>query len=215
MDSLREPVVGIDVGGRRKGFHAVALIEGRFRKQECFDEPKKVVDWCLSLEATVVAVDAPCAWAIKGSSRAVERDLNKRKIRCFYTPTKVLAEQNEKGFYGWVLNGQSLYDALKFSKYQLFDGNYREGRVCLETFPHAIVCALTKVGSAKPKKRKRLEALLKAGYNRDLEALTKIDFIDAALCAVAADCFRKKNFEPIGDRCEGFIVVPKSCTSSS
>ena len=39
--------------------------------------------------------------------------------------------------------------------------------------------------------------------------LPNIDFVDAALCAVAADEFRKGDYQPHGDRAEGFIVVPK------
>ena len=51
-------VVGIDVGGETKGFHAVALRNRVFEKTTSTD-PEKVVDWCLEWKANIVAVDAP------------------------------------------------------------------------------------------------------------------------------------------------------------
>ena len=38
--------------------------------------------------------------------------------------------------------------------------------------------------------------------------LKNIDFVDAALCAVAALYLQKKEFDCYGDHKEGFIVVP-------
>ncbi len=54
-------VVGIDVGGRKKGFHAVALAGGRYRNRLATREVAELVAWCVeTLRATVIAVDAPC-----------------------------------------------------------------------------------------------------------------------------------------------------------
>ena len=40
-------VIGIDVGGARKGFHAVVMREGVIcgKKEDC--DPKAIVAWCL------------------------------------------------------------------------------------------------------------------------------------------------------------------------
>lgn len=80
--------------------------------------------------------------------------------------------------------------------------------MCLETFPHAIVCALSgKVVPAKPKKRQRCEILRRLGY--DVSRLPNIDFIDAALCAVTAEEFRIGKTVNFGTCAEGVIVVPE------
>jgi hypothetical protein len=84
----------------------------------------------------------------------------------------------------------------------------REGPICFETFPHAVVCALLgRVVPAKPKKERRLGVL--AGIECDRDLLSNIDFIDAALCAVTAENFRRGRTEGLGSSGEGIIVVPK------
>jgi predicted RNase H-like nuclease len=132
--------------------------------------------------------------------------LGKQGIYCFATPTRDQAEKHEKKFYDWVFNGERLYDLLG-NDYQLFNGERQEGPVCIETFPHAVVCALAgQVVSARPRARVRREALRERNY--DYSGLPNIDFVDAALCAVTADEFRKGSYKCYGDRAEGFIVVP-------
>jgi predicted RNase H-like nuclease len=147
-------VVGIDVGGEKKGFHAVAFQDRIFGKASSTD-PCAMVKWCLDWNASVVAVDAPCGWSQSGSSRLAERELSGRGIHSFATPTCLNAQAHQKGFYGWVFNGLRLYTELGRHHYRLFDGGVREGPICFETFPHAVVCALLgRVVPAKPKKGK-------------------------------------------------------------
>lgn len=201
-------VVGIDVGGVKKGFHAVALRGGDFFLKKTDPDPVAIFDWCIEQKATVVAVDAPFAWSRKGSSRKAERDLRLfgEKIHCFATPTREKAKANTKGFYAWVFNGEKLYIKLQ-KHYSLFNGVHGEGPVCIETFPHAAACALAgKVVSAKHKAEIRRKVLKDRGY--DISGLTNIDFVDAAICAIAADEFRKNNYRPFGNAEEGFIIVP-------
>ena len=203
-----QTVVGIDVGGQRKGFHAVALQGGYFVDRTTDTNPAVIVDWSLNHRATVVSVDAPCGWSKTGSSRLAERELelSGKKIFCFATPTRERAKNHDKRFYDWVFNGEKLYLQL-LRDYQLFDGRRRKGTVCFETFPHAIVCAMAgRVVAAKPKARVRREALQNEGYN--ISTMSNIDFVDAALCAIAADEFRKGSYQSFGNREEGFIIVP-------
>ena len=76
-----------------------------------------------------------------------------------------------------------------------------------ESFPHAVVCALAgRVVPTKPKATVRRAALRARGY--DVTCLVNIDFVDAALCAVAAEAFLKGCVQCFGDEQEGFIVVP-------
>ena len=200
--------MGIDVGGERKGFHAVALRDGLFVAMHKSTNPSTIVDWCLDNTASIVAVDAPCTWSQAGLSRKAERELNMNKqvIQCFKTPMRERVYRQGTGFYDWVFNGERLYQRLKLH-YVLFDGKRRDGLVVLETFPHAVVCALAKkVVPAKNKLAVRRKALLDRGYN--ISRLLNIDFVDAALCALTAEAFLNDRWQCFGDKQEGFIVVP-------
>jgi len=197
--------VGIDVGGKNKGFHAVAVVGRSFEKSTSTD-PALIVVWCRQRKADIVAVDAPCGWSQETSSRHAERELGERKIRCYATPSRDRAIAHKKDFYGWVLNGEKLYERLA-RHYTLFDGDLRKGPICFETFPHAIVCALSgKVVAARPKLSKRRKVLSELGY--DYAVLSNLDYVDEALCAVAAVEFRKGHTTHFGGREDGFIVVP-------
>ncbi|MBA7646095.1 hypothetical protein ES703_53856 [subsurface metagenome] len=198
-------VVGIDVGDKQKGFHAVSLDDGEFLDKTTNLKPAAIVAWCLDHKASVIAVDAPCRWSKSGSSRLAERELGKQGIWCFSTPTKQKALQ--RNFYKWILNGEKLYECLEFHQYPRFDGDRSDGLICIETFPHAITCAMAgRVVPAKPKVKRRRETLLNEGYN--ISILSNIDFVDAALCAIAADDFRKNSYQSFGNREEGFIILP-------
>ncbi len=202
-------VVGVDVGGVRKGFHAVALRGGRFVAAKAIDNPADLADWCMDHAARVVAVDAPCAWSQSGSSRLAERQLNigGQAIQCFKTPTRERALQNASGFYDWVFNGERLYRELA-KRYPLFDGRRGDGRAVFETFPHAVVCALAgKLVAAKPKATARRRALRDRGY--DDSVLPNIDCVDAGLCALSAKAFADDRWQGFGDKHEGIIVVPR------
>ena len=141
MNEVPTTVIGIDVGGARKGFHAVALHNGTFVATLAHSDPAVIVSWCRQLKAVVIAVDAPCGWSDGGASRLAERSLaiGGNKISCFATATR--ARANRSNFYKWVFNGARLYQQLA-QHYRLFDGVRRSSLTCFETFPHAVVCAL-------------------------------------------------------------------------
>jgi predicted nuclease with RNAse H fold len=209
MVSASQTVVGIDVGGLRKGFHAVALTGKAFRIH-AFAAPGDAAAWCKSIGACVVAVDAPCGWSATGRSRRAERELhlNGEKIHCFATPSEARARTNRTGFYEWVFNGMALYSALQ-QTYPLFSGSGTDGPVCFETFPQAVACALA--GRRVPAKQKaavRRRILSEQGYDHRL--LGNIDYVDAALCAVAAAYFRRGAYSAFGCREEGWILMPKN-----
>ena len=60
--------IGIDVGGSRKGFHAVALRGGAYAGQLASRDVEQLSHWCRAeMEATVIAIDAPCRWSADGA----------------------------------------------------------------------------------------------------------------------------------------------------
>lgn len=205
-------VIGIDVGGRAKGFHAVALRDGEFSSQISSCCTTEIADWCFALDPAVIAIDAPCKWSISGKSRLAERDLKiaGKKVHCFATPQREHAASKHEGFYQWVFNGELLYKKLAL-QYSLFNGIWSQKKTVIETFPHAVVCALKeRVVAAKPKLENRKKILRERGY--DIKSLRNIDFIDAALCAVAAHAFLKQEFDQFGNDNEGIIIVPRLFT---
>jgi len=66
-----------------------------------------------------------------------------------------------------------------------------------------------KMLSAKHKRIERRRLLEQATQRTD--ALTSIDEIDAALCALAAQYVLAGSFNVFGDAAEGFILVPNRC----
>jgi len=52
-------VVGVDVGGPKKGFHAVALRDEQYCEKFSTPIAKEVAAWCRKLKASVVGIDAP------------------------------------------------------------------------------------------------------------------------------------------------------------
>jgi GxxExxY protein len=200
-----QTAVGIDVGAEKKGFHAVALRNGTFATKASTN-PAEIVDWCRERGATIVGVDTPCGWSQSGRSRVAERELNLdgKKIFAFAVPTRIKAQENKAGFFDWMFNGEKLYEQLA-PQFPLFEGTRREGPASFETFPNAIACALArKIIPASASERRKL--LTEYGY--DISPLLNEDFVDAALCALAADAFRQGRTRHFGRKDEGFIIVP-------
>lgn len=202
-------VVGVDVGGVRKGFHAVALTDGKYAGRHATKDAYEMAAWCRdTAKARVVGVDAPCRWSEDGRCRAAERELMGQGIWCFATPTRKKAVEHPKNYYGWMLRGEELFRALEETHPLCTKLPSRGQRCCFETFPHAITWKL-RCGNAdaKKKRQERTELLRDAGIN--LEAPTNMDFIDAALCALMA------HLAASGDEClclgeslTGVIIVP-------
>lgn len=197
--------VGIDVGGPRKGFHAVALRDGLYLDQFASPDPFAVAAWCVQVGARAVAIDAPCRWSRTGRARPAERALAAEGIHAFATPSLEAAAGRD--FYRWMLNGAALYRVIE-AHFRLFDGgNAAAGPICCETFPQAVACGLAgRVVPARGKGIVRRTLLREVGIAT--VTLANIDLVDAALCALAAQALLAGRFKTYGDVGEGFIVVP-------
>lgn len=207
-------VIGIDVGGSRKGFHAVALSAGAWAGQLATSEVQELAHWCHSvIGAQLIAVDAPCRWSVDGRARPCERELNAAGIRCFASPSRAAAVSHPSNYYGWMLQGEALYRELEAS-HPLLSGLPPAGLppsapACFETFPHAITWQLRGGNAAARQKRLQRRALLEqAGIHA--ASLTSIDWIDAALCALAAHHLASgRPCRAYGEPASGLIVVPE------
>lgn len=209
---MTSAVAGIDIGGPRKGCHLVVLRGSEILCNINSRNPLDLLEHCIKHDVIAIGVDAPCAWGIAGVGRIAERELAKERIFFFSTPTRERATSSS--FYGWMLSGEQVYHALA-AAYPLLPGpNYTVGRVCFETFPHAITCALLgrDAASAKMKNVQRRALLAQAGITAD--ALKSIDAVDAALCALTARYLLDGQVHAYGDTAGGFILVPRPSASN-
>ncbi len=137
--------------------------------------------------------------------RPAERELARLGIRCFATPVRETGESHP--FYAWMRNGQALYERLS-GDFPLLDSTAL--RVCFETFPHAVACALAgRLLSARSKRSDRRRLLEAAGVGT--HALGSLDLVDAALCALAAHRYLLGDYRRVGDPAGGFIFLPGAC----
>ena len=207
-------VVGIDVGGARKGFHAVALCEGTVVERLATTDEVALAAWCREVGAELVAVDAPCSWRSGAEARAAERELMGDGISCFVSPTREQALASSSGFYGWMLCGEALYRELARHGYALAEAadELRSQRRCFETFPHAITVQLHRALGLEPavasRKRPERRALLER-LGVHCRSLSSIDWLDAALCALAAQLLQSGvECRVYGEAASGLLLVP-------
>jgi predicted nuclease with RNAse H fold len=214
MTAKKNPLIvaGIDVGGKRKGFHAVALRNGAFHDKFHSTDAKEIADWCRkTVQARVIGIDAPCRWSLTGRARPAERELIGEGIWCFSTPDLRTAKNHPTNHYGWMLNGAELFRAMEKTHPIRRKSSGDVGLTqCFETFPHAVACGLSgHPVSAKDKRRIRRALLEEAGI--DTTELTNIDLVDAALCALTAHFVASwKACKSYGEPKTGLIIVPAS-----
>jgi predicted nuclease with RNAse H fold len=201
-------VAGIDIGGDKKGCHLVVLRGTEILCCLNSREPERLARACVEFDASVVGVDSPCRWGIPDAGRAAEKQLARERIFSFSTPPRERAQANASGFYGWMFNGERVYQALAETHPLLPDAHYSGGRVSFETFPHAITCAMLGIGvaSAKRKRHQRRQLLEEAGVATS--SLKSIDAVDAALCALTGTFLLKGKTAAYGDGAGGYILVP-------
>ena len=205
MMATEPTVVGVDVGGTQKGFHAVALRHNQIVAKLTTCSALDVATLCREQGAAAVGIDAPCQWSLTGRARPCERELAGLGMSVFSTPSQAVGQVHP--FYRWMVNGAELFQLL-VPDYRLYDGRSAPlDPLCFETFPQAIACSLAGRNlSAKNKRADRRRLLVQAGISS--EALPTIDDIDAALCALSARHVLAGRFKAYGDAAEGFILLP-------
>lgn len=202
---------GIDVGGSRKGHHVVALSDGSYLADFRSDNPTKIASWCCDLGAHAIAIDAPCSWSLDGKARPCEAELIKHGIQCFPSPTRETAVQHPTNYYGWMIEGERIYQALSKS-HQLVNSVQPptvDQPLMFETFPHAITHHL-QGGRARAADKQRERRLLLKNLGIQHPKIKSIDTIDATLCAYTAYLLSTR--QPChfyGEAQSGLIICPK------
>ena len=184
---------GVDVGGRRKGFH-VAVVEGDRRLlagPRQLLTPADVVDWLLGHRPVMVAVDSPCRLAPDGArSRPDERRFAREVLSLRYTPDRA-ALAASPAYYEWITHGLELYVALDAA-----------GLSAVECFPTACWTIWSGPRGRESRARWSARALAARRLTRVPEHLGQ-DGRDAIAAALTALAYHRGRARRIGD-----IVVP-------
>lgn len=196
---------GVDVGGRRKGFH-VAVVDDRrvVRAPTRLLAPADVVAWLLDEgpRPALVGVDSPCALALDdGRRREDERRVARDLCGIRYTPSPdALARQRCKPgqagrYYEWIEHGLALYEALACA-----------GLTAIECFPTASWTCWHGPRRTTPRTDWSARALVRLRLGAVPSGLSQ-DGRDAIAAAATARDYAHGRTESFGD-----IVVPKRRT---
>jgi predicted nuclease with RNAse H fold len=198
MRIVMEVWAGVDVGGRRKGFHLALLSEAGVVLGRAAD-PRAAFELLDTWQPVVIGVDSPAAWAPPGMrSRPEERAFAKRRICGIrYTPDAATAAAHPGTYYEWIYHGLELW--------QLLAG---VGLVAVEVFPTA---SFTAWGGPRPRDVSRAdwttEVLHRLGVDEVAGAAgaRSQDHRDALAGALTARQYHRRPHEC---HIDGVLVVP-------
>ncbi|MGH7776831.1 MAG: DUF429 domain-containing protein [Candidatus Dormibacterales bacterium] len=196
--------MGIDVSLRR-GLDVVAL-DARARlwlgpvKAEVGDLERLVA----LARPSVIAIDAPPAWAAAGRSRAAERRLLSLGLAIFATPQ----DPGSHPFYAWMRAGFEVFAAVARLGYPLHRGGSARFPCAIEVFPHATAVVLRGSLPARgvPKRVWRRRVLEGAGVEH--APLRTLDELDAALAALTGLHLLRGTACQAGEEGEAVLVLP-------
>jgi predicted nuclease with RNAse H fold len=189
--------LGVDVGGRRKGFD-VALIDDRrllsLRGQLGRDDVLAVVDDACPV---LVGVDGPCRCAPPGHRlREDERALRRAVCGIRWTPDTTTVDGSD--YYAWIREGLELFDALR-----------ARGMAAVEVFPTASWTRWFGPRGAATRSRWSTAGLARLGLE-GVPGRTNQDQRDAIAAAVTARQHTLGQTEAMGE-----IVVPRGLWSGA
>jgi predicted nuclease with RNAse H fold len=190
---------GVDVGGARKGFHVALLGEDLRIRVERAGGVERCVE--LVAGASLVAVDAPSAWADDGEgSRSCERAFARAGVCGIrFTPDEATAGRRTDRYYEWVEQGLLLWSALRAAGVRTVEG-----------FPTASWTAWLGRRSGRSRTAWTRDGVgLLAGRIGGLEAVRDQDQRDAVAAALTA---RQWDRDPASVEDFGGLVVPRAGT---
>ncbi len=200
-------VLGVDVGGDRKGLDLVVMNDGRsILLTQARATLPDVAAVLRDLRPQVVAIDSPPSWNAGARSRRTERQLAELGISTFPTPS---AARGEKPFFHWMKSGMAVFALAAEHGYPL-DTTGRRGRRAIEVFPYGSAVVLS--GGLKPhgmRTKDWRERILRA-HAVATDALRTLDQVDAALAALTGLLVHEGRATFLGDDAEGVIVLPVS-----
>jgi predicted nuclease with RNAse H fold/GNAT superfamily N-acetyltransferase len=118
--SLVATWVGVDVGGKRKGFDVAVIDDRRVLTLEGGLGCGEAVELIEGARPAVVAIDSPCCCAPEGhTSRDGERLLAKSICGIRWTPEERAVRANP--YYEWIVEGLALFTALAAHRVEVIE----------------------------------------------------------------------------------------------
>lgn len=183
--------LGVDVGGKRKGFDIALVDDQRLLDLQDHLNHEKVVELVEVHRPMVVAIDSPRCCASDGeATRAGERELAKAICGIRWTPDESRVHDGNS-YYAWIVEGLALYRELAVCKVEV-----------IEVFPTA---SWTRWYGRRGNRRRAAwsrEGLASLGLG-EVPVRTNQDQRDAIAAAVTARQHTQGMTEPMGE-----IVVP-------
>jgi predicted nuclease with RNAse H fold len=181
---------GVDVGGRRKGFHLATVdAAGRVMGPVNRKTVSEAADWIDGLDPAIVGLDSPLTTAPPGDTcRQGERNLRDAICGIRWTPERAVLDGNP--YYQWILHGLELYEELR-----------ERGQTPIEVFPTA-----SWTRWAGKRRGTRAAWTARALTHRGLTGLPprlSQDGRDAIAAALTARLYARGETEPYGE-----IAVP-------
>jgi predicted nuclease with RNAse H fold len=184
--------LGVDVGGKRKGFDVAIVDDRRLVALAARLSRDAVVRRAETWAPTVVGIDSPRCWAPEGeTARLGERLLNRAVCGIRWTPDVRAGAEN--GYYAWIREGLALFGALEAL-----------GIAVIEVFPTASWTRWHGDRGAMTRARWSRAALESLGLE-GIPQRTNQDQRDAIAAAVTARQHTMRTTEAFGE-----IVVPAS-----
>src|SRR4029077_7947971 len=103
--------VGVDVGGKRKGFDVAVIDDRRVLVLRGHLTCRQVVDVVLEKRPAVVAIDSPRSCAPDGQT-ARDGELKLARPICGIRWTPDTGRVHASAYYAWILEGLDLFDTL-------------------------------------------------------------------------------------------------------
>jgi predicted nuclease with RNAse H fold len=187
-DAVR--ALGVDVGGRRKGFDVALVDERRLLDLRGGLDRRSVVAIVEDVRPTTIGIDGPRSCAPDGqSARACERQLARAVCRIRWTPDERRVRAG--AYYEWVVEALALFDALS-----------ARGVEAIEVFPTASWTRWCGPRGARSRSSWTREGLASLALEGAPER-TNQDQRDAIAAALTARQHASGQTESIGE-----IVVP-------
>ena len=108
---LVAPWIGVDVGGKRKGFDVAVIDDRRVLALQGRLTCQQVVDLVMANPPRVAAIDSPRSCAPEGQT-AREGELQLAKSICGIRWTPDVSRVHASAYYAWIIEGLALFDAL-------------------------------------------------------------------------------------------------------
>src|SRR5712671_1232812 len=103
--------VGVDVGGKRKGFDVAVIDDRRVLALQGHLTCRQVVDIVTEHRPAVVAIDSPCSYAPDGQT-ARDCELQLARAICGIRWTPDARRVHASAYYAWILEGLDLFGTL-------------------------------------------------------------------------------------------------------